>query len=105
MSEFGVSTHPRARRDYRCEWCGEKIFTGEIHFKFAGVWEGDFQNYRMHLECEKALNFESNYNEGFTPFDNERPTAPVLAVRWSESIPVDRTYTSCTQSGIPRSTA
>lgn len=95
MSEFGNHTHPVARKEYRCEWCGEKILRGEKHFKYAGMWEGDFQNYRMHLECENACSFENSYGEGFNPFENERPAKKVVDPP-SENIPADRTCTSCT---------
>lgn len=73
MSDFGVSMYPVARVQHRCEWCGEKIPRGEKHFKFAGVWEGEFQDWRMHLECEVARSSEDEFGEGFTPFENERP--------------------------------
>ena len=31
MSDFGDYTWPKARKEYRCEWCGEKILIGEKH--------------------------------------------------------------------------
>lgn len=73
MSDFGVSMTPVARREHRCEWCGQKILVGEKHFKFSGVWEGEFQNWRMHTECEEARSKEDEYGDGFSPFENDRP--------------------------------
>jgi hypothetical protein len=78
MSEFGSPTYPVARKEYRCEWCGEKIPRGQRHLKFTGMWEGDFQNWRMHLECDDARSQEDYSGDGFTPFENDRPEIEVL---------------------------
>jgi len=71
MSDFGDTRFPVGRKDYRCEWCGERINAGELHPQFVGQWEGEFQSWRMHSEC-LAWNSES-IAEGFTPYENERP--------------------------------
>ena len=73
MSEFGIVSKPYGRKDYRCEWCGQKILRGEQHIHFVGRWEGEFQDWRMHPECYDAANKEGDLIDGFTPFDNERP--------------------------------
>jgi hypothetical protein len=73
MSDFGRSSHPKARKDHRCEWCGQSIPRGEVHYLFVGVWEGEWQNWRMHEECSKYANLNNEFIDGFTPFENERP--------------------------------
>lgn len=71
MSSFGDTRFPVARKDYRCEWCGQPIPVGEKHAHFVGKWEGEFQNWRMHSECLSAN--ERDIAEGFQPHDGERP--------------------------------
>jgi hypothetical protein len=71
---FDSFVYPIAQKEYRCEWCGEKILKGDLHAKYVGKWQGDFQFYRMHDECVGALqDMDSNDDDGFTPFENERP--------------------------------
>lgn len=72
MSDFGRDTRPVARKDYRCEWCGQQIPKGEKHYHYVGVWEGDWQNWRMHSECFELASANGDMREGFTPFENER---------------------------------
>lgn len=54
MSDFGRHMNPIAKKTYRCAHCNEQIEKGEKHYHFVGKWEGDFQNWRMHTECEVA---------------------------------------------------
>lgn len=56
--------NPVAKKEYICEWCAEKILKGEKHYKYVGIYDGDFQSIRVHLECEKAMRRElSEYDE------------------------------------------
>ena len=73
MSDFTNFTHPKAAKDYRCEWCGESIPKGEVHAHFVGVWEGEWQNWRMHDECYDYSTSTDECQDGFMPFENERP--------------------------------
>lgn len=73
MSDFANFTWPIGRKDYRCEWCGQIIPKGEKHLHFAGIWEGDWQNWRMHSECHEGMQLEDPYNDGWTPAEHERP--------------------------------
>ncbi len=73
MSDFGEVRYPKAAKEHRCHWCAQAILKGEKHAHFVGVWEGDFQNWRMHSECHDAA--DESICEGFTPFEHERPKA------------------------------
>lgn len=73
MSDFGVTKQIIGRKDHKCEWCGETILTGTLHQHFTGKWQGDFQNWRMHCDCFDYYS-ENNDDEGFYPYENERPT-------------------------------
>jgi hypothetical protein len=53
-SEIG-STYRVARAAHSCEWCGETVQKGELHFYRVYRFEGDFNSGRMHLECEFAM--------------------------------------------------
>lgn len=46
---------PVARKNYPCEWCAETIEKGTKHFQRVYRWEGEFNNGRMHTECEQAM--------------------------------------------------
>lgn len=78
MSDFGTHRTPVAAKEHRCEWCGEGISKGERHYQFTGVWGGDWQNWRMHSECHECATRNDACQDGFYPYENERP-AKVLA--------------------------
>lgn len=42
---------PKARKEYACIWCPEKILKGEKHVHTCGVADGDLQDGRFHMEC------------------------------------------------------
>src|ERR1035437_214709 len=67
-------TLPKARKEYPCIWCSEKILIGEIHLKEVGEFEGDFQSNRWHEECHNAaqMYFEESGENEFTPYENKR---------------------------------
>lgn len=73
MSDFGAYTWPKARKQYSCEWCGEHILLGEVHAHFIGKWEGEFQDWRVHRECHGDMDLNCDLQDGFTPYDHERP--------------------------------
>lgn len=63
MSDFGEGKIVSARKAYTCEWCANPIPVGERHFQFIGKWQGEFQNWRMHPDCEDAHQRETYEGE------------------------------------------
>lgn len=66
MSNFGETTHPTARKQYQCEYCFGPIPKGEKHSRWSGMFDGEFQSNRMHLECEADFRAsgEDEYSSG-----------------------------------------
>ena len=50
------SEHVKARKEYYCYWCNEKIKKDEKHEVSTSIFEGEIGSTRMHLECEQAIN-------------------------------------------------
>lgn len=73
ISDFGETTNLTARKEHKCEWCGDKIAKGELHCQFKGKWRGEFQNWRMHGDCYVYASECESLQDGFEPFENERP--------------------------------
>lgn len=48
---------------HRCVYCIERIAPGTKHNQYVGLWEGDFQNWRMHLECLDAHSEQTDEGE------------------------------------------
>jgi len=70
-------TEPVARKQYRCEWCGDLIEVGEKHKKFAQIFEGDFNCWRAHPECVRMLDCLAREDDwiaedGFQPYMHRR---------------------------------
>lgn len=69
------SSYPKARKQYRCEWCNEIILIGEKHFQRSYKFDDNFRNGRMHLECEKSMNEYPDRDDlidGWMPGDFKR---------------------------------
>ena len=66
MSDFSSPEYPVASKSYKCVWCVDRISPGVKHLHFKGVWQGDFQDWRMHVECEKAHDMSRHdfYHDG-----------------------------------------
>ncbi len=69
-------THPKARKEKPCIWCGEKIHVGESHVHYSGVQDGDFQSTRIHSECYLAMqkDFLESGEDDFPPYSFKRGT-------------------------------
>jgi len=66
--------HVIGRKQYECEWCGDKILVKEKHLSRAYSNFGEFFAARMHLDCEEAMN-KSDYgllSGGFYPGEFKR---------------------------------
>lgn len=63
MSDFGEGRTVRARKEFTCGWCHDSIKVGEGHFRFTGKWQGEFQDWRMHSDCEDAHQNETSEGE------------------------------------------
>ena len=65
MSDFGAMKSPRAAKQHPCTWCGEPILKGEIHKQYVGMYDGDWQNWRMHDDCLKACSREREHGDDY----------------------------------------
>ena len=45
----------RARKEYRCSWCGEAIRVGEVHQYRVYRYHEAFITSREHIECAEAM--------------------------------------------------
>lgn len=69
MSDFGETTHHVGYKTHRCEWCGEEIPKGERFAHYKGMWQDEWQNWRMHEECYDAMTDMPYYDilDGWEP--------------------------------------
>lgn len=71
MSDFGEGKWVVGRIAHRCVACYYFIPKGEEHYHFKGMWEGEWQDWRMHRECEAA--HRADGCEEFLPGDYPVP--------------------------------
>jgi len=73
-SEISLTKVKSGRKEYRCEWCDQKILTGEEHVRRVYKMEGDIRNERMHPECYVAMERSDHamISEGWMPGDPTR---------------------------------
>lgn len=72
---FGCTTQ-KARKEYDCFWCGEKITPGWFYTKWAWKYDdGDVETLRVHAECKCAWDDASD-REGWyyetMPYEHDR---------------------------------
>lgn len=48
---MSVQTKHVARKQHRCDWCGERIAVGERYARSVAFGEGTARTLREHLEC------------------------------------------------------
>ena len=67
-------TH-KARRRYRCIWCGESILPDTKYVREFSVYDGDVQKHCWHQECKDTAHkfFREEGEDEFAPWENERP--------------------------------
>lgn len=70
MLEFSSSTYPKARKEYKCDLCGEVIHKGEVYHRWSGKYDGDMFDNKYHPLCQRIINAyceavdEREYNHG-----------------------------------------
>ena len=70
MSLFHPIQRRKARKTYKCWWCGQQIERGLPYDRQTGVYEGAWFDSKMHPECSQAC---LDGQEEYLPFCNERP--------------------------------
>ncbi len=60
--------YPKARKQYRCDLCGEHILKGEKHCRTPMVLDGTRQASRLHNRCERLCD---TYSSEANPRDDE----------------------------------
>jgi hypothetical protein len=81
-TEFAILRTPTGRKQHICAWCAGPIPKGEKHKHFIGIWDGDFQNWRMHDECFATS--AGAQEQGFTPGEGVMPKRIADYVRQSK---------------------
>lgn len=64
--DFYRQIQPKARKEYVCEYCGQKIHKGEVYSYETGKYDGDMFTRKLCLICENILDKfarESRENE------------------------------------------
>lgn len=69
---FNETRWPISLKDHRCEWCYEPIKAQEQHAHFIGVFQGDFQDWRMHKDCYADADNSDSLEDGFIPGAHSR---------------------------------
>ncbi len=73
------SLQRKAMKAHRCIWCGERIEPRMEYIDERSVYDGNIQRHRWHPECHVvACAYFRSGEEEFDPYDNERPSIPVL---------------------------
>lgn len=63
----------QGRKNYRCEWCPEKIEIREIHIYRSYMFESEFRTGRMHIECFAAMESScESVSDGWTESEYKR---------------------------------
>ena len=64
-----------ARKQHDCIWCGESIMVSEAYKRITGVSDGEFQDGKWHIECDKAAQANYDwYDETFPAYAFKRGT-------------------------------
>jgi hypothetical protein len=77
MNEY---IYRKARKVHRCIWCGEPIEIGLVYASYTGMWQGDFQYWKMHRECLEVCAENDELEDGFMSYEHERPIVSSFSV-------------------------
>jgi|SRR5579872_4785951 len=95
---FGETTWPTARKEHRCDLCYGPIPKGEKYSRWRGVFDGEWQDNAMHLECASSFSDEWQWEyisgEGDMPeriakLVADRQTRSALALNGNMSNPAN----------------
>lgn len=69
------ATHPVARKEHRCIFCGGPILRGEQYVQQEGFYDGSPYRNRYHSECyDDCVEIGRRWGEcEFTPYQHEPP--------------------------------
>jgi hypothetical protein len=56
MSDFNDFKTVTARKQHRCEFCGDLIKKREKYISQSGIFEGDFFHCALHQHCQNMIN-------------------------------------------------
>jgi len=58
-------TEVQAAKPHWCAWCKKtRIEKGEVHLRYVGEFEGDFQDWRIHKECREPVRRSCDGGDG-----------------------------------------
>lgn len=60
--EFYNATTPKARKEYKCEYCNQIIPIGEKHSHETGKYDGDMFSRRLDFTCYNIMSEYCNIN-------------------------------------------
>ena len=76
MSDFGEGITLKTRKTHRCAWCGQSIDARTLAYHYKGMFDGDWQDWYMHQECERSYALDArDHDYMFEPYGNPRPEA------------------------------
>ena len=62
--------NPTARKEHKCDWCGQRIKIGEKYENSFLKTNGDVYSWKCHINCRKIAEhldmFDGDYDEGLT---------------------------------------
>jgi hypothetical protein len=61
-------THPRARKEHKCDTCYRRIDPGEQYTRGSGVYDGRMTSFKMCAHCKVMLSF-IDYDNEYGPED------------------------------------
>lgn len=66
MYEHIETKDVKARKSYKCDWCGEEIKKGELHEYQTFVYDDELCHWRAHLACSRIASAIWDYAD---PYD------------------------------------
>ena len=51
------------KKEHRCTWCSTSISVGEPALNFVGHWEGEFQHWYIHVDCQEPMDASGQYQD------------------------------------------